>query len=425
MSAVAANADREALQIRTLRVLFIAQIFAGAGLGAGVTTGALLAKDMIGSTSSAGVPAALFTAGGATASLLVGRLSHRSGRRAGLAAGYAAGALGGAGVILAAAIGSVALLLPCLFLYGSGVATNLQARYAGADLATPERRARSLGTVLLATTLGGFVGPNLAGPMGHLALRLELPELAGPFILSGAVYALAAFGVATFLRPDPLLVARSLVPATDPTLPPTIDTTSARNLRTLRLATVAMLVNQLVMVAIMTMTPVFMRDHGHGLGATGLVISIHITAMFLPSLFSGLMVDRFGRRPVLAAGAATLLAAGLVAATAPAHSVAVIALALGLLGLGWNLGLVAGTAMVTDTAPLETRAKTQGNVDLVVSLAGAAGGISSGAVVAAASYAVLSVAGGLLGLALLPLLLVAGDDAARTGPVAAETPDGT
>lgn len=402
---------RAAAHRRTVRVLFVAQMFAGAGLGAGVTTGALLAKEMIGSTSSAGVPAALFTAGGATAALLVGRLSHRSGRRAGLAAGYATGALGGAGVILAAAIGSVALLLPFLFLYGSGVATNLQARYAGADLALPERRARALGTVLLATTLGGFVGPNLSGPTGHLALDLGLPELAGPFILSSAAYGIAAVVVAAILRPDPLLTARSLAPPTDHAL--VQQDVTDRDVRTLRLAAVAMLVNQLVMVGIMTMTPVYMKEHGHGLGSAGLVISIHITAMFLPSLFSGMLVDRFGRRPVLGVGALTLLAAGVVAAVGSPHSVAVIAFALGLLGLGWNLGLVAGTAMVTDAAPLATRAKTQGNVDLVVSLAGAAGGMSSGVVVAATSYAVLSVAGGLLGLALLPLLI-----AVRSRPAA-------
>lgn len=393
---------------RTLRVLFVAQMFAGAGLGAGVTTGALLAKEMIGSTSSSGLPAGLFTAGAAAAALVVGRISQRAGRRPGLAAGYLVGGLGGAGVILAAAIDSVWLLLPCLFLYGSGIATNLQARYAGADLSPPDRRARSLGTVLLATTLGAAIGPNLVAPMGDLAVALDLPKLVGPFILSSSVYGLASLTVVLFLRPDPLLLARTVVPAGEhaPAVAPPADG-GRRDVRTIRLAASAMLVNQLVMVGIMTMTPVYLHDHGHGLGATGLVISVHITAMYLPSLFSGVLVDHLGRRPVLAAGAGTLLLAGMVAATAPSHSVELIALALGLLGLGWNLGLVAGTAMVTDAAPPATRARTQGSVDLVVSLGGAVGGMGSGVVVAATSYAVLSLAGGALGLALLPLLIAA------------------
>jgi MFS family permease len=155
----------------------------------------------------------------------------------------------------------------------------------------------------------------------------------------------------------------------------------------------------------MTMTPIHMRDHGHGLGATGMVISIHVAAMFLPSPLTGVLVDRLGRRPVMAAGALTLLAAGLVAGLAPDDSVAVLAVGLGLLGLGWNFGLVAGTALLTDATPLSRRARTQGSVDLAVALSGAAGGLSSGFIVAGTSYAVLSLGGGVLALALLPLLL--------------------
>lgn len=134
-------AAREALQRRTLRVVMTSQVFGGAGLAAGVTVGTLLAADMLGTSSLSGLPVALFTAGSAAAALLVGRLSQRLGRRAGLTAGYAAGAIGGAGVVLAAAVDSVPLLMVFLLVYGAGTATNLQARYAGADLVGPQRRA--------------------------------------------------------------------------------------------------------------------------------------------------------------------------------------------------------------------------------------------------------------------------------------------
>ena len=156
-----AAAGREALARRTIRVLLVSQVLAGAGLAAGITVGALLAEDMLGSTSSAGLPTALFTLGSAAAAILVGRLSQASGRRPGLAAGYAVGAIGGAGIVLAAAIDNVPLLFVALLLYGSGIATNLQARYAGADLVAPERRGRAVSTVLVATTLGAVAGPNL------------------------------------------------------------------------------------------------------------------------------------------------------------------------------------------------------------------------------------------------------------------------
>jgi MFS family permease len=100
----------------------------------------------------------------------------------------------------------------------------------------------------------------------------------------------------------------------------------------------------------------------------------------------------------------TLLAAGILAATAPGDSVALLALALALLGLGWNFGLVSGTAIITDAVPLATRARTQGTVDVFIAIAGATGGLTSGIVVAAAGYPVLALTGGALALAILPAI---------------------
>lgn len=409
MSEATTEAEREALARRTIRVLLVSQILAGAGLAAGITVGALLAEDMIGSTSSAGLPTALFTLGSAAAAMLVGRLSQRSGRRPGLAAGYAVGAVGGAGIVLAAAIDNVPLLFGALLLYGSGTATNLQARYAGADLVAPERRGRAVSTVLVATTLGAVAGPNLVDVTGDVAESIDIPALAGPFMLATLSYGLAAIAVTILLRPDPLLTARAWADEreTERIANAQVAVAEADDPATVRLAASAMVVTQIVMIAVMTMTPIHMRDNGHGLGATGLVISLHVAAMFLPAPLSGLLADRIGRRPTLVAGMVTLLAAGIVSAAAPDDSVAVLAVGLVLLGLGWSLGLVAGTAMVTDATPLARRARTQGGVDLGIALAGATGGISSGFVVAAASYPVLALAGGALALALIPLLLVA------------------
>ncbi|MGW0767234.1 MFS transporter [Streptomyces sp. NPDC002676] len=398
-------------QRRVLAVLVASQILSGAGLAAGVTVGALLAQDMLGSTDLAGLPSALFTAGSALSAVAVGRLSQARGRRPGLTAGYLTGAVGSAGVIAAAVADSPVLLFIALFVYGAGTATNLQARYAGADLAAPAHRARALSTVLVATTLGGVVGPNLAAPTGDLADSLGIPTLAGPFLLSGTAYALAALVLAVWLRPDPLLLARELderrqaaaaaakdmgdtgvaapAPARGPGLMP---------------GALTMILTQLVMVSIMTMTPVHLHDHGHGTAASGLVIAIHVGAMYLPSPLTGWLVDRYGRIAVASASGVTLLAAGITAAVAPADSVGLLALALALLGLGWNLGLVSGTAMITDAVPLATRARTQGMVDVSIAIAGATGGLASGVVVSAAGYPVLALTGGVLALGVLPAI---------------------
>ncbi|MEV5985598.1 MFS transporter [Streptomyces sp. NPDC052051] len=394
-------------QRRTLTVLVASQIFSGAGLAAGITVGALLAQDMLHSTDLAGLPSALFTAGSALTALVVGRVSQAHGRRPGLAAGYFTGALGSVGVIAAATLGSPVLLFVALFVYGAGTATNLQARYAGADLAAPAHRARALSTVLVATTLGGVIGPNLAAPTGDLAATLGIPRLAGPFLLAGAAYFLAAAVLFLWLRPDPLLLARDRQAAAPAPTSATDPVAAAEQRRPgVVLGALVMIVTQLVMAAIMTMTPVHMHDHGHGTAASGLVIAVHVGSMYLPSPLTGWLVDRYGRLVVAAASGLTLLAAGIVAAAAPADSVALLALALALLGLGWNFGLLSGTAIITDAVPLATRARTQGLVDVSIAIAGATGGLASGMVVSAASYSVLALTGGVLSLAVLPAIAV-------------------
>ncbi|MER7276584.1 MFS transporter [Dactylosporangium sp. NPDC000244] len=391
---------RQALHQRTLSVVMASQVFSGAGLAAGVTVGALLAEQMLGASALSGLPAALYTGGSAVAALTVGRLSQRLGRRVGLAAGYAAGALGGAGVVAAAALGSVALLLVSLLVYGAGTATNLQARYAGADLSGPGRRGRAVSAVLVTTTAGAVIGPNLVAATGRAAERFGLPALAGPFALAAIAYAFAGTILFLLLRPDPLLVSRTLPAA------PAASTRTRPASASVTAGAATMILTQLVMVAVMTMTPVHMRAHGHDLAATGLVISLHIAAMYLPSLVTGILVDRVGQVPVAVASGVTLLAAGIVSATAPDDSVPLLALALILLGFGWNLGLVSGTAMITDAAPVERRARVQGNVDLCIALAGAGGGMASGLVMTATSYATLGITGGVLALAVIPFVVV-------------------
>ncbi|WP_211294182.1 MFS transporter [Lentzea kentuckyensis] len=392
--------NRHPAQRRILTVLVAAQILSGAGLAAGITVGALLAQDMLGATSAAGLPAALFTIGSALAALLFARVSGLHGRRVGLAGGYLTGAVGALGVVIAAATDNAVLLFVALFVYGAGSSTNLQARYAGADLAAPQGRGRAVSTVLVATTAGAVLGPNLVTPTGELAASWNVPVLAGPFILALFAYTAAAIVLWVMLRPDPLLTARSL-PAD-----PVASGNSSGNKRLLLIGATTMVIIQPVMIAIMTMTPVHMRHHGHDLAATGFVIAVHVAGMYLPSPISGWLVDRIGRLPVVAASGVTLLAAGLVAGFAPADSTALLALALGLLGLGWNLGLVSGSALVTDTVPLETRATVQGRIDTAIAVSGATGGMASGFVVASSSFPTLSFAAGVIALALVPLVAV-------------------
>jgi MFS family permease len=407
-------------QRRTLTVLLSAQILSGLGLAAGITVGALLAEQMLGSSRLSGLPTVFFTIGSAAAAVGVGRISQRWGRRAGLSAGYITGALGGLGVVIAATSNNVALLFVSLLVYGAGVSTNLQARYAGADLAAPSRRGRAVSIVLVATAVGAIIGPNLVTVTGDFANQVGVPRLAGPFILAGVAYVSAGLVLWLLLRPDPLLLARSIATASpkgadarsdELTATDAAVRTPSESQRTWspEVASGAgiMIITQVIMVAIMTMTPIHIEHHGHGLAITGVVIGAHVAGMFLPSPFSGWLVDRFGFLPIAMATGVILLAAGLLAAWAPVDSVAMLLVALVLLGLGWNLGLVSGTTLVTNAVPLATRARTQGMVDLGIALAGAGAGLSSGLIITATSYATLTIAGGILGLLIIPIAAIA------------------
>lgn len=397
--------DVRRVQKRTFGVVIISQILGGAGLAAGVSVGALLARDMLGAENVSGVPAALFTLGSASAAFLIGRLTQRWGRRMGLGLGFTVGGLGALGVVIAAASANVALLFGALFVYGAGTATNLQARYAGTDLAEPARRGTAISVALTATTVGAVAGPNLIAPMGKVALSIGIPVLAGPFLLAAVTYTAAGLVLIAMLRPDPYFVARDIseAPARAVELPST-----AADLRPKAGAYVGamvMVVSQMAMTAVMTMTPIYMQSHHHDLSAVGIVIGFHIAAMYLPSLVTGVLVDKVGRSAMAAASGVTLLAAGLVAAVAPGPSLPWMITALILLGMGWNFGLIAGTAFVVDATDPTNRPRIQGTIDVSIAVAGAAGAALSGVMMASTGYAALSLTAGLVSLVLLPTLL--------------------
>ncbi|WP_212936019.1 MFS transporter [Bacillus hominis] len=399
--------EQQSLYKRTLIIVSISQMFGGAGLAAGITVGALLAQQMLGTDAYAGLPTAMFTLGSALAAFIVGKLSQRYGRRVGLATGFMVGGLGAIGVVIAAVTNSIMILLISLLVYGAGTATNLQARYAGTDLAGKKQRATAVSITMVMTTFGAVAGPNLVGVMGEFANSLGIPKLAGPFILSAAAFMLAGLVLFIMLRPDPLIIANIIEKyKQEHTYKGQLITEEViENKRGITVGAIVMILTQIVMVAIMTMTPVHMGHHGHGLSEVGLVIGFHVGAMYLPSLVTGMLIDKIGRTTMSIAGGVILLAAGVIAAIAPSDSLLLLIVALSLLGLGWNLGLISGTAQIVDSTTPSTRAKTQGKIDVFIALAGASGGAMSGMVVANSSYAALSLAGGAVALLLIPVVI--------------------
>ena len=209
MAPPAADARIAALQRRTLIVLGLVQVAGGVGFFVGITVLALLARELSGSDALTGMPPALGIAASALAAAPVSAWMSRSGRRPGLVAGHLCAAAGCVVILAGAAAGSFALLCAGAAAFGIGNTSNLLARYAAADLSVPQRRGRAISLVLLATTLGAVAGPNLASATKPLGELVGVPGLAGPFLVSTFAFLVAAGGLAAFLRPDPLLVARN------------------------------------------------------------------------------------------------------------------------------------------------------------------------------------------------------------------------
>ncbi|OAV62411.1 MFS transporter [Enteractinococcus helveticum] len=400
--------QRQRLHRRTLLTVVMSQAFGGAGLAAGISVGALIAQDLLGTEALSGVPTALFTLGAALTAFLIGRATQRTGRRRALGFGFIAGGIGAIGVVIATQISSPVFLFASLFIYGAGTATNMQTRYAGTDLAPAHRKGTAVSIAMVATTIGAVAGPNLIEPLGDLAERFGLPSLTGPFLLAAVAYLVAGSILVTMLRPDPYVVAKQLqaqdsAQGVEVTAPPVVEKPS----RLVRVGALVLVISQMVMVGIMTMTPVHMRAHDHSLGAVGLVIGLHVAAMWLPSLITGPLVDRVGPRRMAISGGIVLLATGLLAAFAPAENLVALVVALMLLGIGWNIGLVSGTTLIVHGTQPDTRAATQGSIDVWYQIFGAGAGVFSGVLMSAAGFGILTVVGGILALIIVPAAVLA------------------
>jgi MFS family permease len=386
-------------------VLFANQSLASAGFIASATINSIIGAKLGGSASYAGVPSAVYQLGAAFAASAWGYIMDRTGRRNGMVAGLIIGVIGNALVLVAIGISSFFLFLIGMVLMGITNAAVVLGRFAAAEVNPPEKRGAAISNVVLGGTFGAIVGPLLVGPVGNLAHTLGMDELAGAYIATLVLFALSSVVVFIGLRPDPRDLGKQ-VAAAHPDRAVNATGVARPIMEILRqpaalVAVSAMALGQVVMVAIMVITSLHMSDHQHNLRDISAVIASHTFGMFAFSVISGRLADRWGRGPVILTGAFTLLLACITAPLSP--NVLPLAVALFLLGLGWNFCFVGGSALLADQlSPLE-RSRTQGANDLLVGLASATGSLGSGIVFAASNYTVIAIVSGVL--ALVPLFM--------------------
>ncbi|WP_199539289.1 MFS transporter [Desertihabitans brevis] len=399
---------------RGVAVLVVTQLLTGIGVASGVAVGGVLAEELAGTASAAGVAQTASIVGAGLASVPLAELAARSGRRLGLAVGAGAATAGALAVLGAAVLGWLPLMVLGMLLFGAATAVGLQARYAAAELAVPERRARTMSVVIWATTVGAVIGPNLSQPGSEVGVLLGLPGLAGPFLFSVVVFLAATLVLAVGLparRPEPVTGAeRTAARASSLRL-----LVGALRRPSLRIGVVAVVTGHAMMVSVMVMTPVHMNHQGMSLTLVGLVISIHVLGMYAASPVFGWLSDRFGPLPVVLLGAGLFVLAFLGGAFSPeSHSSSApwwLAVALCLLGLGWSACLVGGSAMVAAEAPAAGGVRLQGTVDSAMSLGAAALAALAGPVLAVGGYPSVNLLGAVALVALLVVVLTA-----RTAP---------
>ncbi len=388
---VAAATGQARHQRRVQQVLLTAIVPAAAAMTASFSAAAVLAEDLTGSKKLAGLAAGAFSVGSMIATLPLARYMARRGRRRGLVAGWSIGTAGATLALAAAVVELYPLLLVGIIAVGTGNATNLATRYAAADLALPQRRARAIGMLVWGSTFGAVLGPSIAlGPAGTVAESMGLPELAGPYLLGSILFVTGLVITHLWLRPDPLEVLGAIDDTRTARTPILTVLGRVAGRPAPALAALAMLVGHTVMVGIMTMTPLHMKDGNHELQVIGFVISLHLVGMYAFSPVVGGLVDRVGSYPMIAAGGLALFAgAELASRTDAADSLGVFT-GLSLIGLGWSFGLIAGSSLLTNSFPAEQRVEVQGTADFLMAAGGAASGLSSGVVFGWTGYHALS-----------------------------------
>lgn len=374
---------------RTLIVLFTAQCFAQTAMPMMVLVSGIIGAAMAPSMSLSTLPLAIAVVGLATTTVPASLMMQRFGRKSGFltAVGYA---------VLAALLAAWSLYLQSFmlfcaasFLIGSFTAFLQQFRFAVAESVPVETIARSLSILMLAGIVAAWLGPEVATRFSDVE---GLPLYAGTFVAMAGLLSIAFLILLVFYRnTEPQSLQATGEPRALGEILAQPD---------MGLAIAAAAIGFGVMTLVMTATPVSMHelDH-HSLEDTAWVIQSHIMAMYIPSLFSGLLIGWFGVRRIIMAGLVVMVAVVIVGHGSP-HLMHYW-WSMVLLGVGWNFLFIGGTTLLTQTHRAEERFRVQATNDFLVFGLQAVGSLGAGVLLASLGWNAIM----LLSLPLLLLLL--------------------
>lgn len=342
-----------------------------------VLLGGIIGVELAPSPAWSTLPIAMMIMGTAVFTIPAALLMRLVGRRYGYMAGsmVAAGACGLG--VYAIHAHSFLFFNGAAFLIGANLAFVQQYRFGAAESVPPEKVSKAVSLVLLGGIAAALIGPQVANQAKGL---LPYGLYSGSFAVLSILYLLNACVFLFFTEPEPVSHA---------------DEGEQRSLGSVirqplyLTAVMAGMVSYGVMAFIMTATPISMHVIDRlSLDQTTWVIQSHILAMFIPSLFSGILIARFGLTRIMSTG--TLLMIGCVVTALVDQTFVHYWLGLVLLGVGWNFLFVGGTTLLTRTYRPAERFRAQAINDFAVFGFQAAASLSAGTIVFALGWRVVN-----------------------------------
>jgi len=359
------NSEYKYLSIILLLSLCFA--FSGSTSSLSVSAASLVGHDIANNKTLATLPLSFHLLGTMLSGLPASLLMKRVGRRYGFIIGTGVGILGASIATFSIIYSNFVLFCFSLFLLGILSGFQQLYRFAAAEVVSSEFRAKAVSWVLLGGIFAGFIGPTIAANGKDL---IENAPFAGAYLFVIILH-LVIVAVMFFIRlPQPTLEEQ------------TGESRPLREIFSESKVLVAVLTSMIgygVMAMIMTATPLAMTEaSGHHFSDAAFVIQWHVVGMFAPSFFTGSLINRFGKVPIIFTG--ILLNLLCIAINLSGTDVLNYWVALILLGMGWNFMFIAGTTMVTETYRPAEKAIVQGVNDLFVFGAAAISSLFAGVI---------------------------------------------
>ncbi|MEZ5479799.1 MAG: MFS transporter [Thiolinea sp.] len=349
---------------RNLVLLLLAQACYWFAVLIGISLSAVLGAQLAPHAGLATLPYTLISVSALFCTYAISVSMQRRGRRVGFQLGVAAGLLAALGSVGAIVGQSFYLFCAASVLMGVYQASSVYYRLAALDSVGDGQQGQAVGWVLSGSLLAAVLGPGLAGWAGSLFVD---SAYLGPYLLTAGFGLLAWVLVSLLPSPFSQQVYGS-APAVGRAF-------LSRPLYWLGIGNTAFA--QFAMMLMMIVAPLSMHQHHHYPVSTGIsVIGWHIVGMFLPSFFSGRLLDRFSAPVMVLAGLGIFMLSALAAllGTETAHYYG----SLFLLGLGWNFMYVAGTGQYNRDLAVHEKGRAQGMAEVAIALAAVLGAALGG-----------------------------------------------